>query len=40
MAGKTAQSRVGFSLAIMGWDKQIVTDRIALATTGFTPFPR
>jgi hypothetical protein len=39
MAGKRAGFRVGFWLAIIGWDKGIVTDRIALATTGYTPFP-
>ena len=38
MAGKTARFRVGFWLAIMGWDKEFVTDRIALATTEFSPF--
>jgi hypothetical protein len=39
MAGRTAWFRVGFSLAIIGRDKQIMTDRIAPATTGFAPLP-
>jgi hypothetical protein len=40
MAGKTARFRVGFWLAIMGRDMETMADRIALATTGFKPFPR
>jgi hypothetical protein len=40
MAGRTARLGVGFRLAIVGRDKEAMADRIALATTGFTPFPR
>jgi hypothetical protein len=40
MAGRTARLGVGFRLAIVGRDKETMADRIALATTGFTPFPR